>query len=372
MAALLWCSYVAPTMARLCFFTVMASANAGNAFFDPPVPFSTSVTDGFPSKDLWNIFTQLNQTVPTKDEMTQQRAMLAKYAKDQVAASLDDIKANLEKVGIKGFDFVWPGDGYAALAYGGLWAAVKELEKVGVSKVGNRAGASGGACSTILTMADNLDLFLRLYQVYQLYFDGVEGAARLAKELVRDTRLTAAIYAEATRDDIAFANAQKQTFIMSHCSKSGNTMFHGFQTHEQLVAAGFSSGDASLGGATFGTVVKGTEVQGDIGHCMDGGQVTVFPADVANKDFAVMLYSTTFNDASHPTATSIPTLFKSGVDTAIAALKSPSLAAKGSDGGSMKSALPGPTGIVTATEFAKILSVKSAKVVDLAKVDIIV
>merc|ERR1712194_168858 len=107
-------------------------------------------------------------------------------------------------------------------------------------------------------------------------------------------------------------------------------------------------GDASAGGEKIGTVVKGT----NIGSCCDGGHVTVFPADAANKNYAVLHYATTLDGVSQPTPDSVSKLFKAGVDTAIATLKSPALSAKGSDGGSMACALPGPSGIVTATEFS--------------------
>jgi len=308
-------------------------------------------------------------------EMTQQRAMLQQYAKDQIQAASADIKVNLGKLGIDGFDTVWPGDGYAGVAYGGLWAALLQLQSAGIAKVGNRVGASGGAASTIFTMAGDVDLFLKMYQVYCLYFDGHPD--RVARETVRDTGLTSAIYAEATRHDAAFANAQKEAFIASLCSPDWvypkPTIFRGFQSHEQLVAAGYSSGDASAGGVTVGTVVKGT----NIGSCCDGGSVTAFPADAANKNYAVLRYHTTLDGVAYPTPDSVSKLFKAGVETAISTLKSPTLRANGSDGGDMACALPGPSGIVTATEFSKIYEFTDAQVVDLAtlshhEVDIIV
>lgn len=319
-----------------------------------PVPFSTSATDGLPTKDNWDMFTTYYQQVKTDATMSQQRTTLLKYAADQVTLALPNISKNLKGIGIDGFDMVWPGDGFNGVAYGGLYEALVQLQSAGVTKVGKRMGASGGAASTILTMQDS-NLFLELYQVYALYYQGRPD--RVAAEAVRDTGLTAAIYAEAVRDDATFKRIQRDGLIVSSCNKGGNTLFHKFQTRVQLVGAGYSSGDASLLGETVGTVVNGTD-SGTVGHCGDGGAVTVFPGDIANVNFAVLLYKTPWVSVSSPTASSIETLFRAGVDNAIATLTSPSLSASNS-GGSMIAARPGPGGIVTATEYATIASVSA-------------
>eukprot|EP00927_Polykrikos_kofoidii_P015702 TRINITY_DN17015_c0_g1_i1.p1 TRINITY_DN17015_c0_g1~~TRINITY_DN17015_c0_g1_i1.p1 ORF type:complete len:385 (-),score=54.49 TRINITY_DN17015_c0_g1_i1:33-1106(-) len=314
----------------------------------PPVPFSESNTDGLPTKDDWDVFSALYEQVQNDSEMTSQRGTLLKYAADQVAVSLPAIKANLNGLGVKGFDMVWPGDGFNGVAYGGLFETLKQLEKVGVSQAGKRMGASGGAASTILTMGDS-DLFLKLYQVYELFYKGRPD--RVAAEGIRDTGVTAAIYAEAVRDDNVFAQAQRDALILSKC-RFKNTIFRGFQTRTQLVSAGYSSGDASAGGFTIGTSIGGSGVD----HCSDGGAVTVFPSDAASPNFAVLLYNTPWVSTAFPTADSIDTLFRAGVDNAIATLQSPTLSASVA-GGSMAAATPGPHGIVTATEFAKIANV---------------
>jgi len=317
---------------------------------DSPVPFSTSNTDGLPTKDNWNTFSAIYEQVLSDDAMAQQRKALIGYASEQVKAALPKISANLKVVGVDGFDMVWPGDGFNGVAYGGLYEVLAQLQEAAVTKVGKRMGASGGAASTILTMADS-DLFLKLYQVYELYYKGRPD--RLAEEAIRDTGVTAAIYAEAVRDDAAFSRAQQNALTVSSCTQGKNTLYRGFQTRVELVAAGYSSGDASLGGETIGTIVNGTSTH--VGHCCDGGGVTVFPPDAASKNFAVLLYQTPWVSVSQPTDSSIDRLFRAGVDNAIAALQSPSLSASAS-GGSMIGVRPGASGIVTAAEFAPIAS----------------
>jgi len=203
-----------------------------------------------------------------------------------------------------------------------------------------------------MTMVDG-DLFLKLYQVYEVYYKG--HPERIAAEAIRDTGVTAAIYAEAVRNDTAFAKAQEDALIVSSCTEGKNTIFRGFQTREQLVSAGYSSGDASIGGVTIGTFVKGS----DVGHCGDGGSITVFPEETANPNFAVLLYNTPFVSTTNPTADSIDKLFRAGVDNAIATFKAPTLAASVA-GGSMAATVPGPSGIVTAKEYEKIAEVKTS------------
>jgi hypothetical protein len=334
-----------------------------------PVPFSTSNTDGMPYESDWNLFVSLHQQAVKDSTMQQQRADLAKYVNDQVSAALSEIHDNLQNLGIEGFDTVWPGDGFNGVAYGGLYAVLVQLEKAGVSRVGKRMGASGGAASTILTMA-NIESFLIFYQVYQLYYQG--HPERILAEAFRDTSVTSAIYAEATKDPSSFKRAQLDALIVSKCSSSGNTIFRGFRTLTQLVAAGYSSGDVSLGGFALGTIVPGT----DVGHCADGGHVTVFPAEVASKNFGLLLYNTPVVSTSHPTGSSIDKLFRAGVDDAIAALKSSNLrsaALKSGNlrsevaGGSIVGALPGPSGIVTAKEYSEqIGGVTDARDINLA------
>jgi len=240
-----------------------------------------------------------------------------------------------------------------------------QLQKSGVSKVGKRMGASGGAASAILTMAES-DLFLKLYQVYQLYYEG--RFDRTMMEAFRDTGLTPAVYAEAVRDTAVFERAQSNALIVSKCSSSENTIFHGFQNREQLLAAGYSSGDASLFGSIFGTVVDGTSTL-EVGHCGDGGTPSVFPSAVASVNFAVLLYNTPWISVSQPTSESIDTLFRAGVDNAVATLQSPDLAAS-AGGGDMLAVTPGPNKIVTTDEFSpiawKLWSPSDTRDVDLA------
>merc|ERR1712107_459906 len=100
----------------------------------------------------------------------------------------------------------------------------------------------------------------------------------------------------------------------------------------------------------IGTSVKGA----DIGRCFDGGAVTVFPEDAATPNHAVSLYNTPWLGTAKPTAKSIDGLFRAGVDNAIAALKSPTLSASAA-GGSIKTAIPGPSKVVTAKEFQEIM-----------------
>lgn len=329
---------------------VIGRTDASSASRDAPVPFSTSDTDGLPSKSNWDMFAALYQQAEADATKANQRKALLDYAAEQVTKALPEIRDNLKTLGLEGFDMVWPGDGFNGVAYGGLCEVLSQLEKVGVTKVGKRMGASGGAASTILTMAKDSDLFLKLYQVYELYYNG--HPERVAQEMVRDTGLTAAIYAEAVRDDVAFLNAQQNAMIVSKCGGT-NTIYHGFQHRTQLVAAGYSSGDASLGGAAIGTVINGS--QSDVGHCCDGGGVTAFPQEVASVNFGVLLYQTPWVSVSQPTKESIDALFRAGVDNAIATLQSPDLRAS-AQGGSMLAVRPGPKGIVTSSEFAPIAS----------------
>lgn len=308
-----------------------------------PVPYSNSTTDGMPTLQDWKLFDSLHQQVLDNSDMKRQRFDLLNYAADKVRKSLNEISLNIKALKVKGFDMVWPGDGFNGVAYGGLYEVIMQLEKADVLQAGKLMGSSGGAASTILAMAGS-DTLLKLYQVYQLYYEGHAG--RLRAEIWRDTGVTSAIYAEAMRDAAAFSRAQKNACIVSRCSSDGNTIFRGFQTLNQLVAAGYSSGDASIGGLAVGTVVDGSHVK----HCSDGGSVTVFPPEAASIDFGVLKYETPWISTSYPTAESISQLFLHGVDTAIEALKSPSLSGK-VDGGRIFGTLPGPKGIVTATEF---------------------
>lgn len=313
-----------------------------------PVPFSTSSTDGLPTECDWSVFSALYELTGNDSVLSQQRTALLKYTDDQFAAAEEDIRANLLALNVQGFDTVWPGNGFNGVAYGGFDAVLLRLEEAGIAKRGKRMGASGGACSAIFTLSNSGDLFIRLYQVYELYYRGRPD--RLAKEVVRNTALTAAIYAELARDGIVFARALTDIVVVSSCSETSNTLFHSFSKREQLVAAGYSSGDASLGGAVRGTHVEGASISG---RCFDGGTMAAFPASIASPGFDVVLYQTPFISTIQPTTDSIDALFKAGVDNTIAMLRSPSLNVSDS-GGSLLTVRPGLDGIVTEAEFAPI------------------
>jgi hypothetical protein len=300
--------------------------------------------NGLATDDHTGLCEKLYEKAKEDEDMKNVRKELMEYVIKKVESNEEAVRLNLRKLEVAGFDSAWEGNGFNGVGYGGVFAV---LDKLGLA--GKRMGASGGAASAILASA-GVEKFLVLYQTYQLYYEGWHLAngelqrsgtiatGRLLREALYDTSFTSAVYAEAVREDDAFINAQKNAVIVSLAGKtSENTGFRGFLDREQLVKAGYSSGDASVQGVLgFGTKVpsassksssKDVPVSPDTAeeddaahHCGDGGSTAVLLPN-ATPGFSLLIYHTRDVSITAPTKTSIPELFKQGVDDAIEVLQ---------------------------------------------------
>jgi len=262
---------------------------------------------------------------------------LLDWAKEEVQKSASEIEANLKDVSRRSanstlpvgygsaFNLLWPGAGYSSVSCGGQFEVLSLLQKQGMLHIGGIVGASGGATSAILALADlssSSRSLLFYYHVMELYKTdtGDKENFQLAPYLVN-------LYEHAIRGDESFASVQQRYVPMAVCSKSGgplwsesvNTGFYNCATRQQCAQATQASGEATVKGFATGDAIDGVE-----GKCRDGGSVSCHP-DSYNM-FNIFFNSYYGMDkVGTITLDSIKELFKAGVTDTISMLKSPNL-----------------------------------------------
>lgn len=227
----------------------------------------------------------------------------------------------------------------------------EESSKKPILKIGKRLGVSGGATIALLSSALPMDRVLALHQVWQVYYETNPEARTFVP--MRQPSILSTVYAEAVREDASFQKAKNDIVIVALCRRFfslNNTRFYNFVSREQLVQAVYASDDVSIGGFLRGTRIDGfTDRTGET--CFDGGLTGLIPDAILRHRAAtgssnrygllhyhVVGFSSTREEnrdqylaqVSYPTAETIETLFKAGVDTALEALMS--VGADGDDG----------------------------------------
>ncbi|CAE6971242.1 Ufd1l [Symbiodinium natans] len=247
----------------------------------------------------------------------------AVYAVTKHEADIKDTIKNRVKVrqwpvdasGVLEVDLVWPGAGYNSVACGGSFAVMAW----GIVRVRDVVGASGGAASAILALADPEKSSRTLLTYYMVYAKWAEQTPRAAlRQLWRTTPLWTEIYRRVIQDDAAFERVRQKGYVAVAAGRTvfqwQNWILHHFAKREQCVQAYEASGEASLSGAFAGREIDGLK---RLGRCCDGGGVLPFPG----REGKVALYHHTFyGSATACTMESIEQLFQKGVDDTITML----------------------------------------------------
>lgn len=253
---------------------------------------------------------------------------LLKYAKEQVDKHLAGIRSNLSRLHVKALDLLWPGAGYSSVACGGNFEVLTLLEKQGVLKVCRIMGASGGACSALLALADPNNSSKTLLQCYERFARYKEVS--WDQEIMRSSPLWAAIYFDAIKTDEAFQRVCERGYVAVWSGRKGslayqNHVLHDYENREQCAMVFQASGEMSAS-MMMGHRVKG--VSDSIGNLCDGGSVTPF----LDSQTPLLLYSTFYGYEKSMsgyvttcTVDSIGVLFKAGVDDTIKLLLSDDL-----------------------------------------------
>jgi len=260
---------------------------------------------------------------------------LLDWAKEEVQKSAGEIEANLKETGyINGlghgqqFNLLWPGAGYSSVSCGGQFEVLSLLQKQGMLHIGGIVGASGGATSAILALADTNSEWLSSSSRSLLFYYHVMEAYKTDtgdKENYQLAPYLVNLYEHAIRGDDSFASVQHRYAPMAVCSKSPfwfgavNTGFFNCATRQQCAQATQASGEATVKGFSTGDAINGVE-----GACRDGGSVSSFPgAGNISNIFFNSYYG--MDKVTTITLDSIKELFKAGVTDTISLLKSPKL-----------------------------------------------
>lgn len=262
---------------------------------------------------------RLEQEVDSDASCASLSSSLLKYAADSVNRNIATIRNNLATKGIRTLDILWPGYGYNNVADGGSFEVLGLLQKMGLLKIGKIMGASGGAASAILSVADGATSSATLLKYYMVY---AKWAAQTSDpQIIRQTPLWDAIYRRVVEDSDAFERVKARAWAAMACSPVWtNSVLYNYKTRAQVGQAFYASGDLSLQGVTGGTHIDDMFWRLH-GTCADGGGVTYFPESHAS----LMHYKTNFEFLMKCDMNSIETLFKRGVDETVELLMSSAL-----------------------------------------------
>lgn len=338
---------------------------------------------------------------------------LLQYAQERVASARAEILSNLRaKTELPlVLDVALPGAAYFSVAAGGL-CDVLNLLGDDVVKVDRFVGASGGACSLFLILANDkrgareqtatpaalcpsADLLLQSYLEYaesegsgtvqrsfNAFWQAVAGVSSFWEDKYR-ALLSQEPAWTAIRSRgfcaVAARPLRQQLFGAAPCdassyrAKGDNYIFHNFAEREEAVQAFVATGEATAKGFTKGIQILSRDQKFSAGPVekepsasayslpasfCDGGRPAIFDVLHHNRSpSGYLYYNTWFENASEAafcTAESIEHLYKRGVDRTIDCLLSESLASpvQGKAGkDSMVLALPGADPVA---EMAKI------------------
>ncbi|CAE7553881.1 Ufd1 [Symbiodinium sp. CCMP2592] len=216
-------------------------------------------------------------------------------------------------------DVIWPGAGYNSVACGGSFAVLSLIEAWGLLRVRDIVGASGGAASAILALADPERSSRTLLTYYMVYAKWTEQTPRASlRQLWRTTPLWAQIYRKVIQDDAAFERVRQRGYVAVAAGRTvfqwQNWILHHFANREQCVQAYEASGEASLSGAFVGREIDGLK---RLGRCCDGGGVLPFPG---REKKVAMYHHSFYGSATACTMETIEKLFRKGVDDTITML----------------------------------------------------
>ncbi|CAJ1337945.1 unnamed protein product [Effrenium voratum] len=248
------------------------------------------------------------------------------YAVYAVAKNDSDIKDTLRNrikvrswpsVGEKiELDILWPGAGYNSVACGGSFEVLAQLQKQGLLELRDIMGASGGACSCLLALADSESssrTLLTYYLVYAKWVSSTTGSQ--LGQVWRTTKLWREIYRRVLRDTEAFERVRTRGYVAVAAGRTvfqwQNWILHHFADREQCAHAYEASGEASLGGFLLGQELPGLE---HLGRCCDGGGILPFPGREGKLAF---YHHSFYGSAASCTLETIEMLFRKGVDDTI-------------------------------------------------------
>jgi len=257
------------------------------------------------------------------------------YVRQQVKSHLENITENLHATGIQAVDLLWPGDGYNEAAYGGQFHVLSLLEQQGLVKISSITGASGGACSTILSLADKQFSGADVLKYNLIYAN--HGFSSFVQSFA-ETYFWEAVYLSVLDDTASFDRVSQLGRVACKCGGGpfglggDNALFYNFETREQAAKAYYSSGDASVQGAFIGT-----EFYPKAGSCLDGGE----PVPLPDSSSHLLYYYAFYGHALSFSVDDVIPLFKHGVDETIRLLESPNLLVPSNDGQGGMQAVPG-------------------------------
>jgi len=240
------------------------------------------------------------------------------YARQQVELHLANITKNLNSSTLKAMDLLWPGDGYNEAAYGGQFQVLSLLEQHGLLKIHSITGDSGGASSTILSLADKQSSGADVLKYNLIYAS--QGFSQFA-QLWAETSFWEAVYLSVLEDVNSFDRVRQLGRVVCKCGGGPfgiggtNALFYNFETREQAAKAYYASGDASVYAGFIGT-----EVLPEAGYCMDGGQ----PVPQVDSTAYILYYYAFYGQALFFSVDDVVPLFKHGVDETIRLLESSS------------------------------------------------
>lgn len=222
----------------------------------------------------------------------------------------------LDEKGAVEVDLLWPGAGYNSVACAGSFEVLAVLEKKGLFKLKDIMGASGGATSALLALADpqqSSRTMLTFYMVYAKW--AAETPRSTMRQIWQTTPLWREIYRHAIQEDEAFERVKNRGYVALACGRTlfqwQNWVLHHFSDREQCIQAYEASGEASLRGALAGRELPGLQ---RLGKCCDGGGILPFPG----REGKIVFYHHSFyGSAPHCTLESIEDLFRKGVDDTI-------------------------------------------------------
>lgn len=256
------------------------------------------------------------ETVEADAEAIRIQNRVKVYARAKVAERKDAILANLNFLGVRILDILWPGAGYASIAAGGQYEVLSLLQKEEVLEMGRIMGASGGAASMILALADNdggSDSLVKMYLAYAAWARANPFTSSIG-QTVAASNIWSAIYEDLVADEASFDRVKRKAWVAVSCGRGLNSVLHNFTTREQSVKAVYASGDASLHGFTLGSNIPGLKARIG-GTCADGGKVTSFPSSSTPLLYYRTVYKTF--DSAVISKESIERLYKAGVDETI-------------------------------------------------------
>lgn len=257
-------------------------------------------------------------------------------AEETFDAHADEIITNLQRNGIDTLDLAWPGTGFNQAAYGGQWQVMTALERRGGVRVRNVIGASGGASSAVLALADN------------------DRSARMMMDTVMSswwafvtTTLEYNAYWAAMQSGNWNAVRNYGYAALKCDSPALPVIFvlHNFVNQDQAAKAFAASGDIP---SSF--LGNGYNLGGNLRGCHDGGQL------MGMDSTPLLFFNTNYGKNDECNRACAIDLFKRGVQATINVLRSPDLqvTVNGAVGGS--AAIQKPRGHWTVTQFRDLVS----------------